>query len=209
MLPGKFITFEGGEGLGKTTNLPFVQDYLQRRNIQVISTREPGGTPLAEKIRQLLLNTEGETLSEHTELLLMFAARSQHITHVINPALAKGCWVLCDRFTDATYAYQGGGRGINTETIAWLEHWVQAGLRPDLTLLFDAPIEIGMTRAAQRGGKVDRFEAEKLSFFEQVRQAYLTRAQQDPKRIKIINAQQSLVDVQQALSTKIDELLST
>jgi dTMP kinase len=209
VLPGKFITFEGGEGLGKTTNLPFVQDYLQRRNIQVISTREPGGTPLAEKIRQLLLNTEDETLSEHTELLLMFAARSQHITHVINPALAKGCWVLCDRFTDATYAYQGGGRGINTETIVWLEQWVQAGLRPDLTLLFDAPIEIGMTRAAQRGGKVDRFEAEKLSFFEQVRQAYLTRAQQDPKRIKIINAQQSLVDVQQTLITIIDELLST
>ncbi|WP_394753691.1 dTMP kinase [Crenothrix sp.] len=209
MLPGKFITFEGGEGLGKTTNLPFIQDYLQRRNIKVVSTREPGGTPLAEKIRQLLLNTEGENLSEHTELLLMFAARSQHITHVIKPALAQGHWVLCDRFTDASYAYQGGGRGINTDTIAWLEQCVQGELRPHLTLLFDAPVEVGMTRAAQRGGKADRFEAEKLNFFEQVRQAYLTRAQQDAKRIKIIDAQQSLLAVQQALITIIDELLPT
>jgi dTMP kinase len=205
--PGKFLTFEGGEGLGKTTNIPFVQDYLQNHDIRVVTTREPGGTQLAEKIRQLLLDTKGETIFEQTELLLMFAARSQHIQHVIKPALAQGYWVLCDRFTDATYAYQGGGRGISTDAITWLEQWVQGELRPDLTLLFDAPIEIGMARAAQRKGAVDRFEAEKLNFFERVREAYLTRARQNPDRIKTINAEQPLLLVQQDIIAVLDELI--
>jgi dTMP kinase len=204
--PGKFITFEGGEGLGKTTNIPFVCDYLGQHGLQVVSTREPGGTQLAEKIRQLLLDTESESLCEQSELLLMFAARSQHLHHIIKPALAKGCWVLCDRFTDATYAYQGGGRGINIDSIASLEQLVQGDLRPDLTLLFDAPVEIGMLRAAQRNSTVDRFESEQLSFFERVRSLYLSRARQNPGRIKIINAEQDLSSVQKNLMAVLDEL---
>lgn len=206
---GKFITFEGGEGLGKSTNIPFLKDYLQCRNIPVITTREPGGTILAEKIRQLLLNPDSEDFSEQTELLLMFAGRAQHIKHVIKPALEQGCWVLCDRFTDATYAYQGGGRGVSLDTIAWLENLVQGKLRPDLTLLFDAPVEVGMARTIKRGGTVDRFEAETISFFERIRHTYLTRADQDPHRFKIINAQQALSDVQQTLISIVDKLLST
>jgi dTMP kinase len=206
LIPGKFITFEGGEGLGKSTNIPFLSDYLQQCNIDTITTREPGGTYLAEKIRQVLLAPNSEALSEQTELLLMFAGRAQHIKQVIQPALAQGKWVLCDRFTDATYAYQGGGRGVSTASIACLEDWVQGNLRPDLTLLFDAPIEIGMARAAQRGGVADRFEAEKMSFFEKVRHCYLSRAESEPNRIKIINAEQPLSDVQQAIIAVIDKL---
>ena len=205
---GKFITFEGGEGLGKTTNIPFVADYLQQHGIAVTTTREPGGTQLAEKIRQLLLDTNGESLSEQAELLLMFAARSQHIRHVIQPSLNQGRWVLCDRFTDATYAYQGGGRSIPTGAIAWLEQWVQAELRPDLTLLFDAPIAIGMARAAQRNGAADRFELEHLGFFERVRAAYLARAEQAPDRIKIIAADQPLPSVQADIRTVLDALIA-
>lgn len=204
---GKFITFEGGEGLGKTTNIPFVANYLQQQGIVVTTTREPGGTQLAEKIRHLLLDTAGESLSEQTELLLMFAARSQHIRHVIQPALDQGHWVLCDRFTDATYAYQGGGRGIPTAAIAWLEQWVQAELRPDLTLLFDAPVAIGMTRVAQRKGVADRFELEHLGFFERVRSAYLARAQQNPGRMKIIAADQPLLSVQANIGAVLDALI--
>lgn len=206
---GKFITFEGGEGLGKSTNIPFLRDYLQQRNIHVVTTREPGGTALAEKMRQLLLEVNHETLSEQSELLLMFAARSQHIKHVIQPALAQGSWVLCDRFTDATYAYQGGGREMANDAIAWLEQWVQQDLRPDLTLLFDAPIEIGLERIVQRGGKIDRFEAEKQSFFRRVRQTYLARAAYEPGRIKIIDASQSLELVQQAIVHAIAGLVAT
>lgn len=192
---GKFITLEGGEGVGKTTNLRFIQDFLQQQNISVTVTREPGGTALAEKLRHTLLDTDGESISDTTELLLMFAARAQHIQHVIAPALAQGHWVLCDRFTDATYAYQGGGRGLSIATIAWLEQLVQGDLRPDLTLLLDAPIETGMERAQKRGA-FDRFEAEKLSFFTRVRDMYLSRAAEQPDRIKVINAQQPLADVQ-------------
>ncbi len=196
MKRGKFITLEGGEGVGKTTNLRFIQDYLQQQNISVTVTREPGGTALAEKIRQLVLDADSEKVAETSELLLMFAARAQHIQHVIAPALAQGDWVLCDRFTDATYAYQGGGRGVSIETIAWLEQLVQGELRPDLTLLLDAPIEIGMERAQKRGA-FDRFEAEKISFFTRVRDMYLSRAAQQPERIKVIQAHQSLANVQQ------------
>jgi dTMP kinase len=206
MIRGKFITLEGGEGVGKTTNLAFIKDYLQQHNISVIDTREPGGTVLAEKIRHLLLDKHSEAISEHAELLLMFAARAQHIKHVIEPALAQGVWVLCDRFTDATYAYQGGGRNMRISTIEWLENLVQGTLRPDLTLLLDAPVEIGIERAKKRGA-FDRFEAEKISFFEQVRRAYLLQAELHPERIKLIKANQPLADVQRALIDVIHALL--
>ena len=174
---GKFITLEGGEGVGKTTNLVFIENYLKLHGIPVVVTREPGGTVLAEKIRHLLLDKESEDISENAELLMVFAARAQHIKHVIEPALASGNWILCDRFTDATYAYQGGGRNMKNSTIAWLENLVQGSLKPDLTLLLDAPVEIGMERARSRGN-LDRFESEKIHFFEQVRRAYLLQAEQ-------------------------------
>jgi dTMP kinase len=205
MRKGKFITLEGGEGVGKTTNLTFIQQWLESRNISVIVTREPGGTALAEKLRHLLLENQGEAISEKTELLLMFAARSQHINNVINPALERGDWVLCDRFTDATYAYQGGGRGIDVNVIAWLEQFVQTQLQPDLTLLFDAPIELGMQRAKKRGD-LDRFENEQLSFFNKVREAYLERAQQYSERIKMIDATQSLEKVQNDIQKLLENL---
>jgi len=198
MTRGKFITLEGGEGVGKTTNLAFIKDYLQQHNISVVVTREPGGTALAEKIRYLLLDKDSEVISEHAELLLIFAARAQHIKHVIEPALAQGKWVLCDRFTDATYAYQGGGRNMRISTIEWLENLVQGNLKPDLTVLLDAPVEIGIERARVRGA-FDRFESEKISFFEHVRRAYLLQAELHPERIKLIQANQPLVDVQRAL----------
>jgi dTMP kinase len=204
---GKFITLEGGEGVGKTTNVPFIKDYLQGQNIPVVVTREPGGTQLAEKIRGLLLHSDGEEVTAHAEILLMFAARSQHLNHVIKPALAQGQWVLCDRFTDATYAYQGGGRGTPLEAIQWLENFVQDDLRPDLTLLLDVPIETGMARAKNRGGDLDRFESEQLHFFNKVREVYLQQAQQYPERIKIIKADQALVDVQKAIIENLKPLL--
>jgi len=200
MKRGKFITLEGGEGVGKTTNLTFIKDYLQQQNIAVTVTREPGGTALAEKIRHLVLDIDGESISDTTELLLMFAARAQHIQHVIEPALARGDWVLCDRFTDATYAYQGGGRNVSIATIALLEQLVQGDLRPDLTLLLDAPIEVGMERAQKRAA-FDRFEAEKIDFFTGVRDMYLNRATEQPDRIKIIQANQPLADVQKDILT--------
>lgn len=206
MKPGKFITLEGGEGVGKTTNMVFVQQLLEQNNIPVVVTREPGGTPLAEKIRQLLLDNDSEVVSETTELLLMFAARAQHIKHVIYPALNQGKWVLCDRFTDATYAYQGGGRNMDTETIAWLEKLVQQELQPDLTLLLDAPVETGAARVKSRG-KLDRFESEKIAFFERVRKAYLSRAQSQSNRISIINADQPLESVQESIEKVITSLL--
>ena len=194
MSRGKFITLEGGEGVGKTTNLVFIKDYLQAHDIPVLVTREPGGTGLAEKIRELLLSHENEALTEQTELLMVFAARSQHINNTILPALSKGYWVLCDRFTDATYAYQGGGRSMSMTAIHWLENFVQAGLQPDLTVLLDAPIEIGLHRARQRSAP-DRFEIESHDFFERVRRAYLVQAELNPERIKIIRADRPLVDV--------------
>ena len=206
MIRGKFITLEGGEGVGKTTNLVFIKNYLQQHNIPVVVTREPGGTAIAEKIRHLLLENGSELISEHAELLLIFAARAQHIKHVIEPALAQGKCVLCDRFTDATYAYQGGGRNMRISTIEWLENLVQGALRPDLTLLLDAPVEIGIERASKRG-VFDRFEAEKISFFESVRRAYLLQAELYPERIKLIKANQSLIDVQRAIVNVISTLL--
>ncbi|MDA1343485.1 MAG: dTMP kinase [Proteobacteria bacterium] len=204
---GKFITLEGGEGVGKTTNVPFIKDYLLSQNIPVVVTREPGGTQLAEKIRDLLLHSNDEAVTSHAEILLMFAARAQHLNHVIKPALAQGQWVLCDRFTDATYAYQGGGRGMSLEAIQWLENFVQADLRPDLTLLLDVPVVTGMARAKNRAGQLDRFESEQLEFFNRVRQAYLNQAQQYPERIKIIQADQALTVVQQAIVGALKPLL--
>jgi dTMP kinase len=192
---GKFITLEGGEGAGKSTNLAFIEAYLQDRKIPLIVTREPGGTHLAEKLRHLLLEKTQETWTDAAELLVMFAARSQHLQHVILPALAAGKWVLCDRFTDATYAYQGGGRNMGVKNIAWLENLVQGHFRPDLTLLFDVPVEVGMERAALRGDP-DRFEAEKLDFFRGVRRAYLVQAKLHAGRFRIVNANQPLADVQ-------------
>jgi dTMP kinase len=198
MIRGKFITLEGGEGVGKTTNLVFIKDYLEQHDIPVVVTREPGGTKLAEKIRQLLLDKKSEAISEQAELLMMFAARAQHIKHVIEPALAQGKWVLCDRFTDATYAYQGGGRNMKISVIEGLENLVQGNLRPDLTLLLDAPVEVGIERAGKRGA-FDRFESEQVSFFENVRRAYLLQAELHPERIKIVKANQPLVEVQRAI----------
>lgn len=195
MSRGKFITLEGGEGVGKTTNLNFIKDFLEHHRIPVVVTREPGGTQMAEKIRSLLLLKHKEAITEQAELLLMFAARSQHIRCVIEPALRSGSWVLCDRFTDATFAYQGGGRNMSAQAIGWLEKFVQGSLRPDLTLLLDAPIEIGMARARQRA-KLDRIESETLQFFERVRRSYLVQANLNPERIKIIKADMPLTDVQ-------------
>jgi dTMP kinase len=206
MSRGKFITFEGGEGVGKTTNVTFVESYLKTRNIPLIVTREPGGTPLAEKLRTLLLSKKSEAIAEEAELLLMFAARAQHIKHIIEPALARGDWVICDRFTDATYAYQGGGRNMKISTIEGLENLVQGNLRPDLTLLLDAPVKIGMERAGKRGA-FDRFESETVQFFEDVRRAYLLQAELHPQRIKLIKANQPLADVQQAIINTLSPLL--
>jgi dTMP kinase len=202
MQRGKFLTIEGTEGVGKSTNLVFVRDWLQAQGIEVVVTREPGGTPLAEEIRALLLAKRDEQVDETAELLLVFAARAQHIAQVIKPALARGAWVLSDRFTDATYAYQGGGRGLSTQTIAQLEILVQGELRPDLTLILDIDVELGLNRARQRG-ELDRFESETMAFFERVRGAYRLRAEQAPERYALVDAGQELASVQ----SDIDALL--
>ena len=200
---GKFVTIEGSEGVGKTTNIEFIQSYLKAADIPFLLTREPGGTPMAEELRELLLCEREEPVSEDCELLLMFAARAQHIQQVIKPALQAGTWVLCDRFTDATYAYQGGGRKLPLDKIASLENLVQGALRPDLTLLLDVDVEVGMSRAKGRG-KLDRFEQEKLEFFERVRQAYLKRADQEQDRFRIIDAGCDLAEVQLQIKTALD-----
>ena len=199
MLRGKFLTVEGTEGVGKSTNLAFIHTWLQSQGVDVVVTREPGGTPLAEQIRELLLAKRDESVDETAELLLVFAARAQHIAQVIKPALARGAWVLSDRFTDATYAYQGGGRGLSTQTILQLENLVQGDLRPDLTLILDIDVELGLNRARQRG-ELDRFESETIGFFERVRSAYRERAEQSPERYSLVNAGQDLASVQADIS---------
>ena len=204
---GKFITVEGSEGVGKSTNLDFVARQLQDSGIDFVVTREPGGTPLAEDIRQLLLTPRDEAMSELTELLLVFAARAQHLTQKIEPALAAGNWVLCDRFTDATFAYQGGGRQMSDVVIGQLQSLVQGDLRPDLTLLLDAPVEVGMQRASRRGD-LDRFEQEELDFFERVRQAYLSQVEREPGRFAVIDASQSLTSVQGQIVDALTPYLS-
>ncbi len=195
---GKFITLEGAEGVGKTTNRDFIRRCIEMSGHSVVVTREPGGTPLAEQIRDLLLERREAGMTSDTELLLMFAARAEHLARVIQPALDAGQWVLCDRFTDATYAYQGGGRGIPSSRIAALEEWVQGDLRPDLTLLLDLPVAEGLQRAGKRSSP-DRFESEQVAFFEKVRQAYLALAQQHPARYRVIDAAQPLEVVQQCI----------
>jgi dTMP kinase len=202
-----FITIEGIEGVGKSTCLRYIQQYLQQSHIDFIVTREPGGTPIAEAIRQILLHHEGEEMTHEAELLLMFSARSQHISHVIRPALAAGQWVICDRFTDASYAYQGGGRGVPESHIAMLENWVQQDLRPDMTILLDAPVEFALNRAKGRSAP-DRIEAAGLEFFEQARATYLARAKATPERYRIVDATQSLEDVYKALQLLLQTLIA-
>ncbi|QXH55311.1 dTMP kinase [Pseudomonas maumuensis] len=205
-MSGLFITLEGPEGAGKSTNREYLAARLREQGVDVVMTREPGGTPLAERIRELLLDPSEEVMAVDTELLLMFAARAQHLAEVIRPALARGAVVLCDRFTDATYAYQGGGRGLSVERIAILESFVQGELRPDLTLVFDLPVEVGLARAAARG-RLDRFEQEGQAFFEAVRQAYLQRAGQQPQRYRLLDAAQPLSAVQQAIDALVPGIL--
>jgi len=205
-MKGLFVTLEGPEGAGKSTNREYLAERLRASGVDVVLTREPGGTPLAERIRELLLTPADEPMAVDTELLLVFAARAQHLAQVIRPALERGAVVLCDRFTDATYAYQGGGRGLSIERIAQLEVFVQGELRPDLTLIFDLPVEVGLARAAARG-RLDRFEQEGLRFFESVRRAYLERAKAAPSRYRIIDAGQPLNVVQQDVQALIPDLM--
>ncbi|QUE74585.1 dTMP kinase [Stutzerimonas stutzeri] len=207
-MTGLFITLEGPEGAGKSTNREYLAQRLREHGLDVVLTREPGGTPLAERIRELLLTPADEPMNSDTELLLVFAARAQHLAQVICPALARGAVVLCDRFTDATYAYQGGGRGLAFPRIEQLEQFVQGEMRPDLTLIFDLPVAIGLSRAAARG-RLDRFEQEGLGFFEAVRNAYLERARQKPQRYRVIDAGQPLTSVQADLDGLLPEILES
>lgn len=213
MMHGKFITIEGGEGVGKSTQIGRLKDFIAEQGVEVVVTREPGGTQRAERIRELLLETSAEPMPSTCELLLMFAARSTHIENVIRPALARGACVICDRFTDATYAYQGGGRHLPIEHIATLERMVQGTLKPDLTLLLDAPLDVSAARASARNtaaGTSDRFEQERREFFERVRAAYLDRARQEPQRFAVIDASESLeavtVAIQQAIAERLLKL---
>lgn len=195
MASGRFITLEGIEGAGKSTAIEILFDCLRDAGHTVLRTREPGGTALGESIRGLLLGQSEEPMAARTEALLMFAARAEHLEKRIRPALARGDWVLCDRFTDASYAYQGAGRELGYEAIATLEQWVQGSLRPDLTILLDLAPDQGLARAAGRGHQPDRFETEQPAFFRRIRQAYLDRAAQDPGRYRVIDAGQPLSDV--------------
>ena len=204
---GQFITFEGTEGVGKSTQLANAASTLENLGVDVLVTREPGGTPMAEHIRELLLATRDEVVHETTELLLMFAARAQHLHTRILPALDAGQWVLCDRFTDATFAYQGGGRGVSQERIALLENLVQGNVRPDHVILFDAPVETGMARARRRG-ELDRFEQEDLEFFQRIRNTYLDRANEAQDRYHIINAARPLNQVSEEVVQLLTGLLS-
>ena len=199
----RFITIEGGECAGKSTAQRFITDRLTERGITTVQTREPGGTPLAEAIRETLLSVDGEAPVEMTELLLVFAARAQHLAKVIEPALSRGDWVLSDRFTDATYAYQGAARGLSTATILHLEQLVVGGRQPDKVLILDLPPEIGMTRARSRG-ELDRFEREDHDFYERVRAGYLARAEAMPERYSVIDAAQTLPQVESALTAEIE-----
>ena len=198
MSKGKFITLEGIEGVGKTTNREYIRDLLLKTGKPCIETREPGGTPLGEALREMLLEHNHEGMSADAELLMMFAARAEHLHKVILPALNEGTNVLCDRFTEATYAYQGGGRELDMEKIADLENWVQGELRPDLTVILDAPVDVGRERAGKRSAP-DRIEKEKNDFFEKVRNTYLALAKQHPERIAVVDASVELEQVQQQI----------
>jgi len=202
---GLFITLEGGEGAGKTTNLNVIVEELAAEGVPHKVTREPGGTELGEKLRELLLGAQTR-LTDDTELLLMFAARAEHLQTVILPALSRGEWVICDRFTDSTYAYQGWGRGISLERISALEEWVQGGTRPDRTFLFDLPVEIGMQRARDRA-VLDRFEKENIDFMGRVRSGFLNLAECEPERIKVIRADRNPEQVAQEVRASVNELV--
>lgn len=204
--PGRFITVEGVEGVGKSTSMAFIERYLDGRGIDWISTREPGGTPLAEEIRRLLLDKRNMSMHATTELLLMFAARVQHVEELIKPHLRDGTWVICDRFTDSTYAYQGGGRGIAMETIASLEQLALGGFVPDLTLVLDLPVAAGMARATQRSEQ-DRFESEDVAFFNRVREVFLARARAD-SRYHVIDASGDIDTVSGRIGAALDEALA-
>lgn len=203
---GAFISLEGIEGVGKSTNVAFTADAVRKAGLTVITTREPGGTELGERVREWILNGDHGQLSAEIEALLMFAARAQHLDEVIRPALAAGNWVVCDRFTDATLAYQGGGRGASATLLDALKNEVQQGLQPDLTLLLDAPLDVGVSRIANR--TPDHFEREQRPFFERVRATYLSLAAAQPKRIKVIDAALPLADVQKQIEAQVQVLAS-
>jgi dTMP kinase len=203
---GRFITLEGIDGAGKSTHVEWIRDYLAGRGHRIVATREPGGTPLGERLRELLL---GEAMTHDTEALLVFAARREHLEQVIRPALARGDWVLCDRFTDATYAYQGGGHGVSVERIRQLEGWVHGDCRPDLTLLFDVPPDVSRERLASNardGRKLDKFEREREAFFERVRAVYLQRAHDEPQRFRIVDSSRSFDEVRARLAAVLEEV---
>ncbi len=201
---GQFITLEGVEGAGKSTLLDYIATQLRDAGHDVVETREPGGTTTGEQVRQILFSNDNHDLSDDAELMLIFAARAQHLEELIRPAIEAGKVVLCDRFTDASYAYQGGGRGIELERIQILEDWVQKGLQPDLTLLFDLDVQIGLRRAGGRS-QADRFEQEDVDFFERVRACYLSRAEQFPERYRTIDAEQALEQVKEQIKTVLSE----
>jgi len=203
----RFISIEGGEGAGKSSCIEYIKQRLAAAGIDCIVTREPGGTPMAEDIRQLLLAHRDETVDPYTELLLVFAARRQHVENVIRPALKAGQWVICDRFTDASFAYQGAGRGLDTRFISQLKHAVHGDLNPHMTLLFDLDIAIGMARAGKRAD-FDRIETEAMSFFERVRQGYLAQAQAEPQRYRVVDAAQSITQVEQQVSDFLTPLIN-
>jgi dTMP kinase len=206
---GRFFTFEGGEGAGKSTQLARAAGWLGERGVEVVVTREPGGTPRAERLRGILLERSAEPMPGSCELLLMFAARASHLENLVRPAVRRGAWVLCDRFTDATYAYQGGGRGVPTAQIDALVGIVHPDLEPDLTLLLDLPVEVGLARARQRNGAggPDRFETEQRGFFERVRATYLERASREPHRFRVIDASGDVGDVETQVQRALAALL--
>ncbi len=206
-MAGRFVTFEGIDGAGKSTQVKRALHWAHARGIAHVATREPGGTPLGEELRHILLEASGG-MDPDTELLLMFAARSEHIARVIRPALAQGRWVFCDRFTDATHAYQGGGRGVPSGRIDILEHWVQQGLQPDLTLLFDIDPAAGRARQGERGNHPDRFESEAASFHGRVRDAYLERARACANRIVVIDGGLAAAQVGEFVAAALDRLFS-
>ena len=205
-ITGKFITLEGIEGVGKTSNRDYIRTLLEESGKQCVVTREPGGTPLGESLRELLLQHSDEQMSDDAELLMMFAARAEHIKKVIRPALDADQFVLCDRFTEATFAYQGGGRQLDISKISDLESWVQGDLRPDLTIILDAPVEVGRERAGKRSAP-DRFELEKHDFFNKVRDTYLSRAKAQPDRYQVIDASPAIPQVQQSIQSILEKMV--
>jgi dTMP kinase len=200
---GKFITFEGIDGAGKSSHVEWLAEWLRAKGLTVHVTREPGGTKLGEKLREMLLN---DPMHLETETLLMFAARREHLAQVIEPALARGEWVVCDRFSDATYAYQGGGRGLDRAKFLTLEHWVHGHVQPNLTLLFDLPLEVARERIALASRVLDRFEQERADFHERVRQAYLERAHANPSRMRVIDANHGLDDIRKTLEKTVSSI---